>query len=97
MMARLNQLSGKRIGFVNSDWYSVRTTAFNDQTTGDIHGGNTVGYMATVGWDAATGIGSPIGTELYKLYKKGSTFPKFNYSFRPKSGQTYPRISSGIR
>jgi kumamolisin len=97
MMARLNQLSGKRIGFVNSDWYNARTTAFNDQTTGDNHGGNTVGYSATSGWDAATGLGSPIGTELYKLYKKGSTFPKFNYSFRPKSGQTYPRISSGIR
>ena len=28
MMARLNQMSGKRIGFVNADWYAVRTTAF---------------------------------------------------------------------
>jgi kumamolisin len=94
MMARLNQLSGRRIGFVNSDWYSVRTTAFNDQTTGDNHGGNTVGYMGTAGWDAATGLGSPIGTELYKLYKKGSTFPKQNYGFRPTNGPTYPRLAS---
>lgn len=94
MMARLNQLSGRRIGFVNSDWYSVRTTAFNDQTTGNNHGGNTVGYMATVGWDAATGIGSPVGTELYKLYKTGTTFPKQNYGFRPRTGPAYPRIAS---
>lgn len=97
MMARLNQLSGRRIGFVNSDWYGVRTTAFNDQTTGDNHGGNTVGYMATSGWDAATGIGSPKGTELYKLYKTGTTFPKSNYSFRPTTGQAYPRRSSIVR
>jgi kumamolisin len=97
LMARLNQLSGKRIGFVNSDWYGARTTAFNDQTTGDNHGGNTVGYMATAGWDAATGIGSPIGTELYKLYKTGTTFPKANYGFRPATGQTYPRQTTGAR
>jgi len=97
MMARLNQLSGRRIGFVNSDWYNVRTTAFNDQTTGDNHGGNTVGYKATAGWDAATGIGSPIGTELYKLYKIGTTFPKRNNGFRPTSGQVYPRTTTGVR
>lgn len=97
MMARLNQLSGKRIGFVNSDWYAVRTTAFNDQTSGDNHGGNTVGYMADTGWDAATGLGSPIGTELYKLYKVGTTFPKQNHGFRPATGAPYPRNTAGAR
>jgi kumamolisin len=97
MMARLNQMSGKRIGFVNADWYSVRTTAFNDQTSGDNHGGNTVGYMADTGWDAATGLGSPVGTELYKLYKIGTTFPKQNYGFRPVTGVTYPRKTAGAR
>jgi kumamolisin len=97
MMARLNSMSQKRIGFVNSDWYSVRTTAFNDQTTGDNHGGNTVGYMATTGWDAASGLGTPIGTELYKLYKTGTTFPKANYGFRPTTGHTYPRQTTGAR
>jgi len=97
MMARLNQMSGGRIGFVNADWYAVRTTAFNDQTSGDNHGGNTVGYMADTGWDAATGLGSPIGTELYKLYKIGTTFPKQNYGFRPATGATYPRKTTGAR
>ena len=97
MMARLNQLTGRRIGFVNSDWYSLRTTAFNDQTTGDNHGGNTVGYMATAGWDAATGIGTPIGTTLYKFYKTGSTYPKRNYGFRPATGSSYPRSPTGAR
>jgi kumamolisin len=97
MMARLNQLSGKRIGFVNSDWYAVRTTAFNDQTSGDNHGGNTVGYMADTGWDAATGLGTPIGTELYKLYKIGTTYPKQNDGFRPATGTSYPRRTTGVR
>jgi kumamolisin len=97
MMARLNQLSERRIGFVNSDWYAVRTTAFNDQTSGDNHGGNTVGYMAATGWDAATGLGSPIGTELYKLYKIGTTFPKRTYGFRPATGTVYPRRTTGAR
>jgi len=97
MMARLNQLSERRIGFVNSDWYAVRTTAFNDQITGDNHGGNAVGYMADTGWDAATGLGSPIGTELYKLYKTGTTFPKRTYGFRPATGTVYPRRTTGAR
>ena len=97
MMARLNQMSGKRIGFVNADWYAVRTTAFNDQTSGDNHGGNTVGYMADTGWDAATGLGTPIGTELYKLYKTGTTYPKQNVGFRPATGTSYPRSTAGAR
>jgi len=97
MMARLNSMSQRRIGAVNSAWYAVRTTAFNDQTSGDNHGGNSVGYMADTGWDAATGLGSPIGTELYKLYKVGATFPKQNYGFRPATGATYPRKTTGVR
>ena len=93
MMARLNQLSSRRIGFVNSDWYSVRTTAFNDQTTGDNHGGNTVGYQATVGWDACTGIGSPIGINIFQLYNNGATYPTQNFGTRPTSGMAYPRLN----
>jgi len=94
MMARLNQASGKRIGFVNADWYANSTTCFNDITSGDNHGGNTVGYRASSGWDAATGLGSPKGNMLYKLYNTGSTFPKLNYGFRPTTGSTYPRRPS---
>jgi kumamolisin len=101
MIARINQLSGQRIGFVNSTWYANRTTIMNDITTGDNHGGNSVGYMATTGWDAATGIGTPIGTKIYGLYRTGSTYPKGNYAFRAKatastSNQTYPRTTTGI-
>ena len=100
MMARLNQQSGRRNGYVTAGAYAALTTAFNDITTGDNHGGNAAGYMATAGWDACTGLGSPIGTQLYKLVNIGETFPKSNYGFRPSSvagGQAYPRSSTGIR
>ena len=92
MMARINQLAGQRIGFVNAVWYAARTTGFNDITSGDNHGGNSVGYSATTGWDACTGLGSPIGTALFNLYNVGATYPTQNYGFRPTSGMTYPRI-----
>jgi kumamolisin len=93
LMARLNQLSGRRIGFVNADWYGIRTTAFNDIVTGNNAVPNTLaGYKATTSWDACTGIGSPIGNAIFSLYNVGSTYPTQNLGFRPTTGQTYPRI-----
>lgn len=99
MMARINQLTGKRIGFVNSEWYAAQSTAFNDITTGsNTLSSGTSGFSATTSWDACTGLGSPIGENLYKIYKlKGSTFPNSNYGFRPQFGQTYPRRTTGVR
>ena len=100
LMARLNQLTSKRQGFVNPTWYGVINTAFNDIIVGNNHGADTVAYMATAGWDACTGVGSPIGTALYKLVNIGETYPKCNDGFRPPravGGQTYPRISTGLR
>lgn len=97
MVARLNVLTGRRLGFVNTDWYSIGSTAFNDLTSGDNHGGNSVGYMAQAGWDAASGLGTPKGDEIYKFYKKGpaSVYPKSSFGFRT-SGAVYPR-TRGIR
>lgn len=98
MVARLCSLTGKKLGFVNADWYAIGSTAFNDMTTGDNHGGNTVGYMAQAGWDAASGLGSPKGDEIYKFYKKGgsSIFPKYNGTKR-QIGQTWPRRVTILR
>jgi kumamolisin len=100
MMARLNSLTGRRIGFVNSDWYSIGDTAFNDMTTGDNHGGNGVGYQANSGWDCASGLGTPKGDVIYAFYKKGgsSIFPKSSYGARPsRGGQMWPRRTTGVR
>ena len=96
MITRLNTLLGKRIGFANSIFYA-NPTAFNDIVIGDNRDGYATGYTTTVGWDAATGLGSPIGSAIYKLFNTGSTFPKLNYGFRPLTGAVYPRMISGVR
>lgn len=96
MITRLTQLWGKRTSFANSLFYS-NTQAFTDITLGNNRNGYTTGYTTTTGWDAATGLGSPKGAELYKLFHTGSTFPKQNYGFRPTAGPTYPRRTTVTR
>jgi kumamolisin len=93
LMARLNSITASQIGFVNSAWYAAKSTAFNDITVGDNHGGNTVGYVATAGWDAATGLGSPIGINILALYQNasGAVYPNYLVGTRPSYGQAYPR------
>jgi kumamolisin len=98
LIARINSLSGTRVGFVNAALYNAQSTAFNDITTGNnTLSSGTSGFQATSSWDACTGLGSPIGTEIYKLYKTGLSFPKNSYGFRPTSGAAYPRGTSGAR
>jgi kumamolisin len=99
MITRLNTLLGKRIGFANTIFYA-NPTAFTDTTTGDNRAGGATGYATTPGWDAVTGLGSPIGSAIYKLFNTGSTFPKQNYGFRPTATQTgiaYPRKSIRVK
>jgi len=60
------QAKGGNIGYINPTLYAFygayATGAFHDITDGDNtypHGGSILGYKATIGWDAPTGIGSP--------------------------------------
>ncbi len=61
------QYAGHNLGFINSQLYSNRAAlyaagAFHDVTIGDNtypHDNPVIGYKATTGWDAPTGIGSP--------------------------------------
>jgi kumamolisin len=92
LILQLNILTGRRIGFANTLFYA-NTTVFNDITSGNNADPTSQGYVATVGWDACTGLGSPIGTAIYKLLHVGNTYPKQDYGFRI-SGQTYPRLTS---
>lgn len=56
----MNQKLNTRLGFVNPLMYAI------DQSSGfrDITQGNNGAYTATPGWDACTGLGSPIGNKL---------------------------------
>jgi kumamolisin len=68
LIARLNASRGAPLGFVNPLLYGA-PAAFND-----IVSGNNGAYAAAKGWDACTGLGSPIGDSLAKVLASGTTF-----------------------
>jgi kumamolisin len=61
LIALINQSMGKPAGFINPLLYQNGDSAgdFNDITSG-----NNGEYSAGPGWDACTGLGSPIGAEV---------------------------------
>jgi kumamolisin len=68
LIARINQILGRRVGFVNAVLYA-NPAAFNDVTVGNnrvsSEGGNeNLGYDAGQGWDACSGLGSPKGEAI---------------------------------
>jgi kumamolisin len=70
LVARLNQAIGRNLGFVNPLLYA-NPQAFIDVTLGTNGIARTVeGYPATKGWDACTGLGTPIGTALLEALNK---------------------------
>ncbi len=63
LIARINQLVGKSVGFLNSALYTQAASGcFNDITSG-----NNGAYSAASGWDPCTGLGSPIGEAVEAL------------------------------
>lgn len=58
LIALINQKNGKPAGLVNPALYAA-PTAFHDITQG-----NNGSFSAGPGWDACTGMGSPIGTAV---------------------------------
>jgi kumamolisin len=96
LVGRINAYSNQRIGFINSTIYN-HPNAFNDITIGNNAAPANVGYSATTGWDACTGLGSPIGTALAALFSQTNTapvFPVYNVGARPTTGQTFPRMDN---
>jgi kumamolisin len=61
LIALINESIGKPAGFINPLLYQNASTAadFNDITSG-----NNGAYSAGTGWDACTGLGSAIGTQV---------------------------------
>ncbi|HMH16128.1 MAG TPA: S53 family peptidase [Edaphobacter sp.] len=65
LIALANQQNGKSAGFIHPAIYAARgTSAFNDITKGTNYTGTPVGFKAGPGWDACTGLGSPIATKV---------------------------------
>jgi kumamolisin len=59
LIALINQSLGKQVGFVNPLLYQNPNGDFNSITSG-----NNGAYAAGPGWNACTGLGSPIGTQV---------------------------------
>ena len=63
LIALDNAQNGKTAGFINPQIYAAKaTSAFHDITQG-----NNGAFSAGPGWDACTGLGSPIGVNLIAL------------------------------
>ena len=63
LIALNNQTNGKSAGFIQPQIYAAgAASAFND-----IVSGNNGAFSAGPGWDACTGLGSPIGSKLITL------------------------------
>jgi hypothetical protein len=54
--------SGGRLGFINPSLYAMSSTDFTDVTSGNNDLFGVGGYTADVGYDMASGLGSPNGT-----------------------------------
>jgi len=61
LIARINQMLGKSVGFLNPTLYTQAVTAGGFH---DITDGNNGAYAAGPGWDACTGLGSPVGAVI---------------------------------
>jgi kumamolisin len=68
LVARLNQAKKKNVGFLNPFLYAtVAKGVVVDVTSGTNAIKNTLkGYSAGPGWDACTGLGTPVGTAILK-------------------------------
>jgi kumamolisin len=74
LLALINQSIGKPVGFINPLLYqqeSAKPPEANDITSGNNGTGNS-GFAALPGWDACTGIGSPIGNQIAAVLNSGS-------------------------
>jgi kumamolisin len=61
LIALINESIGKPVGFLNPLLYQDAGTA---RDLNDITVGNNGAYSASSGWDACTGLGSPIGAQV---------------------------------
>jgi len=82
-----------RLGFINPTLYSMPTSDFVDVTSGNNDLFNVGGYNATVGYDMASGLGSPNGYS----FLSGLCPPKFDLAKSSLSvtGNNAAALSSG--
>jgi kumamolisin len=84
LVALANQQLGTHVGFIQPAIYAARAaSAFNDITAG-----NNGAFSAGPGWDACTGLGSPIANKLIPLLAPASSNAKGKSSKPGKAAKT---------
>jgi kumamolisin len=74
LIAVANAQNGKSAGLLQPAIYAAKAkAAFNDITSGTNYSGTPVGFKAAAGWDPCTGLGSPIATQVIKLFTASGT------------------------
>jgi kumamolisin len=72
LIAVANAQNGRSAGLLQPAIYAAKA-AFNDITSGTNYSGTPVGFKAGPGWDPCTGLGSPIATQIIKLFTATNT------------------------
>jgi hypothetical protein len=78
--ALLNANGGRSIGQPHAKLYGD-PTALRDIVTGDNKSGS-LGFAASAGWDACTGLGSPNGAKLFSVFGQNPALPERSTSPR---------------
>ncbi len=62
LIALANQKLNRNAGYIHPKIYATKSNVFKDITQGNNITAKDGGYSATVGWDACTGLGVPLGS-----------------------------------
>jgi kumamolisin len=86
LIAVANAANKKSAGFINPMIYAAKSkTSFRDIVSGTNFKGKPVGFTAGKGWDACTGLGSPVAAALIKAVAPAvATKPKPTPKPKPK-------------
>jgi kumamolisin len=98
LIALANAQNGKSAGFLQPSIYAAKgKSAFNDITSGTNYSGTPVGFTAGPGWDACSGLGSPIGTNLIAVVNPTSSTisKKPKPTKKPKSTKKPTKTATG--
>ncbi len=92
LIAIANAQNGKSAGFLQPALYAAKArSAFNDITSGTNYSGTPVGFKAGPGWDACTGLGSPIGTKLIAVVNPAGSSKTTKKTKKKSSEKSAPK------
>jgi kumamolisin len=84
LIAVANQQNGTQAGFIQPALYAAKNKgAFHDTTSG-----NNGAFVARPGWDACTGLGTPIAPRVISVIKAAASGPAYRIAASRKKAST---------